>query len=53
MLVELQVLGQLTNTSGQQCNLSLRGTGVGLVQAELLEDLSLFCSVQSHVNLTP
>ena len=48
MLVELQVLGQVVNTLGQQRNLCLRGAGVGLVQAVLLEDFSLLLGAQSH-----
>ncbi len=48
MLVELQVLGQVVNTLGQQRNLCLRGASVGLVQAVLLEDVSLLLSGQCH-----
>ena len=48
MLVELQVLGQGIDAGGQQGNLCLGGTGIGFVQAVLLEDFSLLLSGQSH-----
>ena len=48
VLVGLQVLGQVVDALGQQCDLSLRGAGVGLVDAVLLEDFSLLLSGKSH-----
>ena len=39
LLVDLQVLGEVTDTNGQDCNLNLRRTGVLLVLAVLLDEL--------------
>ena len=41
LLVNVQVLVQLLDTSGQQCNLNLGGTGVALVTAVLCDNLCL------------
>ena len=48
VLVELQVLGQSIDAGGQQGNLRLRGTGIGFVQAVLLEEFGLLLSGQCH-----
>ena len=41
LLVNLQVLGELLDAGGQNCNLNLRGTGVGSVGAVCLDNGSL------------
>ena len=48
VLVELQVLRELADAGGQQRDLGLRRTGVGLVQAELLEDVGLLLGRKRH-----
>ncbi len=44
MLVLLEVLGQISDTLGQQSNLDLRGAGVTLVGSVSLDDFLLFLS---------
>ena len=44
VLVLLEVLGELLDADGQQCNLSLRRTGVSGVQAVLCKDFFLLLS---------
>lgn len=48
MLVLLEVLGQISDTLGQQSNLDLRGAGVTLVGSVSLDDFLLFLSRKCH-----
>ena len=48
MLVLLEVLGQISDTLGQQSNLDLRGAGVTLVGSLSLDDFLLFLSRKCH-----
>ena len=48
MLVELQVLGEIGNALGEQCDLDLRGARVTLMGSVLSDDVLLFFSRQCH-----
>ena len=52
LLVYLQVLGQLLDAGGQDCNLNLRGTGVGSVGTVCLDNGSLVF-LTDHVGISP
>ena len=52
LLVYLQVLGQLLDAGGQDCNLNLRGTGVGSVGTVCLDNGSLVF-LTDHVGSSP
>ena len=48
LLVDLQMLGQVGDTAGEDGNLHLRGTGIALVGGVLEDDL-LFLFLTDHV----
>ena len=42
ILVGLEVVGQVVDAFGQNCDLNLSGTGIGLMQSVLLDYLCFF-----------
>jgi hypothetical protein len=42
LLVDLEMLGQVLDTTGEQCDLHLRRTSVGLMEAKLVNDCGVF-----------
>ena len=52
LLVLLQMLGEINDASGQNCNLNLRGTSVTLMNCVLLNDF-LLCFLWRHAKIPP
>ena len=49
LLVDLDVLGELANALGQDCDLDLGGAGIVCVLAKLLDELGLAFLGDCHV----
>ena len=52
LLVGLEVLGQVVDTAGEDCDLNLRRTGVSFVSGVLLDECELFFFLHGFIHLS-
>ena len=48
LVVLLQMLGEVLDTIGEQCNLALCATSIGIALAKLIEDLFFLSVIEIH-----